>query len=36
MSISFVMHHKSIVDAYNQVIDDKNELNWYVLNYTIF
>lgn len=35
MSISFAMHQKTIVDAYNQVIDDKNELNWYVLSYII-
>lgn len=27
------MHHKSIVDAYNQVIDDKNELNWALFSY---
>jgi len=33
MSISFAMHQKTIVDAYNQVIDDKNELNWALFSY---
>jgi len=33
MSVSFAMHQKSIVDAYNQVIDDKDELNWALFSY---
>jgi len=33
MSISFAMHQKSIVDAYNQVIDDKEDIDWALFSY---